>query len=134
MCVVACVAWRFCRAGRTSGEAAREIKTTCPDSWPFQLPPPSTHFDILLPTCLVFKLLPPQSPRAFSALTRLNYLARPTKTAMLRRLCVWIPADIVLVTRFPSNCRFFNEIVACVVSRIVLQGYAKKIWVDPKKI
>ena len=65
---VACVAWRFCRAGRrsgvatknsrakrarTSGEAARKIKTACPDSWPFQLPPPSTHFDILLTTCLV---------------------------------------------------------------------------------
>ena len=33
-----------------------------------------------------FKLLPPQSPRGFSALARLYYLARPTKTAMLRRL------------------------------------------------
>ena len=44
---LACVAWRFCRAGRTSGEAA-------------------------------------QSPRGFSALARLYYLA--TKTAMLRRL------------------------------------------------
>ena len=32
------------------------------------------------------KLLPPQSPRGFSALARLYYLARPTKTAMLRRL------------------------------------------------
>ena len=31
-------------------------------------------------------LLPPQSPRGFSALARLYYLARPTKTAMLRRL------------------------------------------------
>ena len=57
---VACVAWRFCRAERRSGvaakfarEAARKIKTACPDSWPFQLPPPSTHFDILLTTCLV---------------------------------------------------------------------------------
>ena len=119
VCVVACVAWRFCRAGRTSGEAARKIKTACPDS-----PPPSTHFDIPLTTCLVFKLLPPQSPRGFSALARLYYLARPAKTAMLRRLCVWIPADVVLVTRFPSNCQFFNEMVACVVSRIVLQGYA----------
>ena len=55
----ACVAWRFCRAGRTSGEAVRKIKT---------------------------KLLPPQSPRGFSALARLYYLARPTKTAMLPRL------------------------------------------------
>ena len=34
------------------------------------------------------KLLPPQSPRGFSALARLYYLARPTKTAMLRRLRV----------------------------------------------
>ena len=32
------------------------------------------------------KLLPPQSPHGFSALARLYYLARPTKTAMLRRL------------------------------------------------
>ena len=32
------------------------------------------------------QLLPPQSPRGFSALARLYYLARPTKTAMLRRL------------------------------------------------
>ena len=67
---VACVAWRFCRAGRrggvstknsrakrarTSGEAAR-------------------------------KMLPLQSPRGFSALARLYHLVRPTKTAMLRRL------------------------------------------------
>ena len=35
---------------------------------------------------LQFKLLPPQSPRGFSALARLYYLARSTKTAMLRRL------------------------------------------------
>ena len=34
------------------------------------------------------QLLPPQSPRGFSALARLYYLARPTKTAMLRRLFV----------------------------------------------
>ena len=33
-----------------------------------------------------FKLLPPQSPRGFSALARLYYLVRPTKTAMPRRL------------------------------------------------
>ena len=31
-------------------------------------------------------MLPPQSPRGFSALARLYYLARPTKTAKLRRL------------------------------------------------
>ena len=35
-----------------------------------------------------FKLLPPQSPRGFSALASLYYLARPTKTAMLRRLTI----------------------------------------------
>ena len=33
--------------------------------------------------------LPPQSPRVFSALARLYYLARPNKTAMQRRLSVW---------------------------------------------
>ena len=32
------------------------------------------------------QLLPPQSPRGFSALARLYYLARPTKTAMLHSL------------------------------------------------
>ena len=53
---LACVAWRFCRAGR-------KIKTK-----------------------FKFKLLPPQSSRGFSVLARLYYLARPTKTAMLRRL------------------------------------------------
>ena len=58
--VLACVAWRFCWAGRRSGVTARKIS--------------------------FFKLLPPQSPRGFSALARLYYLARPTKTAMLRRL------------------------------------------------
>ena len=31
-------------------------------------------------------LLPPQSPRGLSALARLYYFARPTKTALLRRL------------------------------------------------
>ena len=35
---------------------------------------------------LKFKLLALQSPRGFSALARLYYLVRPTKTAMLRRL------------------------------------------------
>ena len=34
----------------------------------------------------------PQSPRGFSALARLYYLARPTKTAMLRRLFYVIQA------------------------------------------
>ena len=57
---VACIAWQFCRAGRTSGEAAgREIRA---------------------------RDRAPQSPRGFSALARLYHLARPTKTATLRRL------------------------------------------------
>ena len=54
---LACVAWRFCRAGRTSSKAARKIKKS-----------------------------KNQSPRGFSALARLYYLARSTKTTMLRRL------------------------------------------------
>ena len=76
---VAYVAWRLCREhywaakpqkrarkrARTSGEATRKIKTC-------------------------FSLFPPQSPRDFSAparqTARLYYLARPPKTAMLRRL------------------------------------------------
>ena len=37
---------------------------------------------------------------------------------------MWVPADVILVARFPSNGRFSNEIVACVVSRFVLQGDA----------
>ena len=49
------------KRARTSGEAARKIKT---------------------------KLLPLQSPRGFSALARLYHLVRPTKTAMLRRLLI----------------------------------------------
>ena len=64
---LACVAWRFCRAGRTSGEherRSREKKKNLQKN--------------------LLQLLPPQSPRGFSALTRLYYLA--TKTAMLRRL------------------------------------------------
>ena len=53
---------------RSARKRARKVKTACPDSWRF------------------LKLLPPQSPRGFSALARLYYLARPAKTAMLRRL------------------------------------------------
>ena len=37
---IACVAWRFCRAGRTSGEAARKIKTPAPISSRFLCPRP----------------------------------------------------------------------------------------------
>ena len=39
--LLACVAWRFCRAGRTSGEAARKIKTApAPISSRFLCPRP----------------------------------------------------------------------------------------------
>ena len=62
---LACVAWRFCRAGRTSGEAAkfarkaaRKIKTLRPNLLAVSLPSP----------------------------TFITYLAGPTKTAMIRRL------------------------------------------------
>ena len=41
------------------------------------------------------KKIPLQSPRGFSALARLYYLVRPTKTAMLRRLVPTRTADIV---------------------------------------
>ena len=68
--LIACVAWRFCRAGRRSGVAAKFGREAARKS------------------CFRPKLLPPQSPRGFSALARLHYLARPTKTAMLRRLDV----------------------------------------------
>ena len=71
---VACVAWRFCRAGRTSGEAAkfaREVHENEQQSREKNKTP----------------------PRGFSALARLCHLARPTKTAMLRRLGMqwWSP-------------------------------------------
>ena len=45
----------------------------------------------------IFKLLPPQSPRGLSALTCLYYLARPTKTAMLRRLMVWCLSSLYVL-------------------------------------
>ena len=56
---LACVAWRFCWAERRSGVAAKFAREAREND---------------------------QSPRGFSALARLYYLARPTKTAMLRRL------------------------------------------------
>ena len=65
---VACVAWRFCRAGRTSGEAAtfaRENERQSREK--------NKNLNLL-------------EVRGFSALALLYYLARPTKTAMLRRL------------------------------------------------
>ena len=69
---LACVAWRFCRAGRTSGEAAKFAREARENERQSREK----------------KLLPPQSPRGFCALARLYYLARPTKTAMLRRLAL----------------------------------------------
>ena len=71
---VACVAWRFCRAGRRSGVAPKFAREARENERRSREKNKS------------FKLLPPQSPRGFSALARLYYLARPTKTAMLRRL------------------------------------------------
>ena len=63
---IACVAWRFCRAGRTRrSRGPRNLRAK-----------------------------PPQSPRGFSALAGLYYLARPIKTAMLR----------MLYTRYPKKC------------------------------
>ena len=70
---VACVAWRFCRAGRRSGVAAKFAREARENERRSREKNKN-------------KLLPPQSPRGFSALARLYYLARPTKTAMLRRL------------------------------------------------
>ena len=55
------------------------------------------------------KLLPPQSLRGFSTLARLYYLARPTKTAMLRRL--------------PSS---WTQIVYALDTKLVMPGHYKK--------
>ena len=35
------------------------------------------------------------------------------------RTSVWVPAVVDFMVLFSSNCRFFNEIVAC-ISKIVL--------------
>ena len=80
---------RFCRAGHTSGVDAKfarqarenERRSREKKSWRTdrlkKAPRPCRRF---------FKLFPPQSSRGFSALAGLYYLARPTKTAMRRRL------------------------------------------------
>ena len=73
------VAWPFCRALRTTGEAAKFAREVRENERRSREKNKNRRF---------FKLLPPQSPRGFSALARLYYLARPTKTAMLRRLLV----------------------------------------------
>ena len=71
------VAWSFCRAWRTTGEAAKFAREVRENERRSREKHKNRRF---------FKLLPPQSPRGFSALARLYYLARPSKTAMLRRL------------------------------------------------
>lgn len=54
----------------------------------------------------IIKLLPPQSHCSFSALARLYYLGRPTKTAMLRRL------------KLPNNAQLTER---CVLHKALLQ-------------
>ena len=63
---LACVAWRFCRL---SGEATRNIKTACPDWWPFQLPPPSTQSEswFLCPRLPLLLCAPNQNSHATKA-------------------------------------------------------------------
>ena len=71
-----------------------------------------------------FKLLPPQSPAGFSALAHLYYLARPTKTAILRRL--------ILIGHHPTK----TTIDWIVVKPVWLSGFflyfrdslKEKIW------
>jgi len=63
---------------RTSGEAAKFAREAPENEWRSREK----------------KLLPPQSPRGFSALARLYYLARPSKTAMLRRLRLSLLRDV----------------------------------------
>ena len=80
--LLACVAWRFCRAGRTSGVAAKFARE-------------ARENERRSREKKVFQLLPPQSPRGFSALARLYYLA--TKTAMLRRLMYYLKIIFIKV-------------------------------------
>ena len=82
------------KRARTSGEAARKIKT----------------------------LLPPQSPRGFSALARLYYLARPTKTAMLRRL-----SSLLLVVHI-NLVKMHN----CECSALLVLRRKVEFWHTPK--
>ena len=109
---VACVAWRFCRAGRPRNSRAKRARKN------------------------KNQLLRLQSPRGFSALARLCYLA--TKTAMLRRLrkerYPWIMryfcyfenkrTTSVLSTEWGSDIRWFgNNNGSCV------RGWTKS-WSD----
>ena len=61
------------------------------------------------------KLLPLQSPRAFSALARLYYLVRPTKTAMLRRLIIYMKIEFSSQRR--EMLLFLTTNMAAVTSR-----------------
>ena len=47
-----------------------------------------------------------QSPRRFSALARLYYLARPTKIAMLRRLIITEMAVFILKTDYSCEAGY----------------------------
>ena len=76
---LACVAWRFCRAGRTAKPRAAKFARKARENERRSREKNKN------------KLLPPQSPRGFFALARLYYLARSTKTAMLRRLTKLAP-------------------------------------------
>ena len=87
---VACVAWRFCRAGHRSGVAAKFAREAREN----ERRSPEKNKN--------------QSPRGFSALARLYYLARPTKTAMLRRL---------LCTR--RSCGRHSRRLACLRSNLL---------------
>ena len=61
---IACVAWRFCRAGRRSGEAARKIKTACPV---FQVAPAPISSRFLCPRPPLLLSLPNQNRHATQA-------------------------------------------------------------------
>ena len=93
---LACVAWRFCRAERRSGVAAKFAREARENERR------SREKN---------KLLPPQSPRGFSALARLYYLVRPTKTAMLRRLySTFLRAkNLLAVHMCHLHCSYLNN-------------------------
>ena len=103
---LACVAWRFCRAGRTSGEAAgREIR----------------------------------AQSGFSALARLYYVARPTKTAMLRRLQkhirhMTIHFKIAAVQRCSVTKLEPKSLLSCVITWFFVsaQELSGIVWTQPQ--
>ena len=77
-----------------------------------------------------FKLLPPQSPRGFFALARLYYLARPTKTAMLRRLRY--SKKSLRGSHHVSLCKRFSLSINLILERKVKTVYstAHKMVID----